>query len=262
LDLVSTPTQAPTYLALTTETDLPTYLSLTTEFPTYLRSASSLCPDALSKSESLFDDLTLSYEVISVDERQVFCSELVYEGEGWLGLGTSKENNGEMIGSTAVIGVPDYEETINPGLYSLDGKTNLLVKLLPEEEQTLLSSGIVQSDGVTVLRFAIYMDDENFTFQDDVTTFIFAAADSNEFAYHGMRRGSVSIDLSNGKKKEGPHSSRVRVSGEKKKKKTKTPMALEYGSKKEDKIGSMKQSVSVEPSNESNTKKTKKTKNK
>ena len=130
----------------------------------------------------------------------VFCSELAYEGEGWLGLGISE--TGDMIGSTAVIGLPDSNDVTNPGLYSLDGKTNSLVRLLPPDEQTLLGSSIVQEDGVTVMRFAKLIDESSEDFiinVPGVTTFIYAASDSNQFGYHGMKRGSVTLVLSNAK---------------------------------------------------------------
>ena len=206
LTIESLPTQSPTYLT-EAETDTPTYLtveSLPTQSPTYLVAElqrSNPCPDVLSRSETLEPDLTFSYEIIVEDDRDLlFCSELVYEGEGWLGLGIS--GNGDMIGSTAVIGLPDSNDVTNPGLYSLDGKTNSLVRILPPEEQTLLGSSIVQENGVTVMRFAksINESSEDFVIKvPGVTTFIYAASDSNEFGYHGMKRGSVTLVLSNAK---------------------------------------------------------------
>ena len=158
------------------------------------------CSDNLSKKESLFDDLTLRYDIVVDNDRQVFCSELQYDGEGWLGFGVSE--TGDMIGSTAVIGLPGNDDPTIPNLYSLDGKTNSLVKLLPEEEQTLLGARITQVDGMTVLKFAKYIDepDDDFAIKvPGVTTFIYTAADNNEFGYHGMKRGSVSLVLSNAK---------------------------------------------------------------
>jgi hypothetical protein len=175
-----------------------------TASPTFLTSVNSLlisnsCPADLDKKESLLDDLMLKYDIIVDDENnQIFCSELKFDGEGWLGLGVSKK--GEMISSTAVIGLPSSNDT--PGLYSLDGKTNSLVALIPEQDQTLLDASIIQENGTTVLRFAKYINDgdEDFGIKvPGVTTFIYAAADSNEFGYHGMRRGSVSLVLSNAK---------------------------------------------------------------
>ena len=199
------PTQSPTYLT-EAETDTPTYLTvetLPTQSPTYLveLQRSNPCPDVLNRIEKLEDDLTLSYEIIVEGNRGlVFCSELAYEGEGWLGLGISE--TGDMIGSTAVIGLPDSNDVTNPGLYSLDGKTNSLVRLLPPDEQTLLGSSIVQEDGVTVMRFAKLIDESSEDFiinVPGVTTFIYAASDSNQFGYHGMKRGSVTLVLSNAK---------------------------------------------------------------
>ena len=210
LSLESIPTLSPTYLdAIQAETNTPTYLSLEvspTMSPTYLTTANGLalidpCPDALSKSKTLEDDLILYYDVVVDNGRQIFCSELEYNDEGWLGLGVSE--TGEMIGSTAVIGLPGSTVASNPGLYSLDGKTNSLVTLLPDSHKTILFKSIVQESGLTVLRFAKYIDDpedDDFTIKvPGVTTFIYAASDSNDFGYHGMKRGSVSLVLSNAK---------------------------------------------------------------
>jgi hypothetical protein len=206
---------------------MPTYLSLEsvpTLSPTFLTTVNVLtisnpCPDDLDKKETLLDDLTLKYDIIVVDDenRQVFCTELKFDGEGWLGLGISEK--GEMIGSTAVIGIPGTNDA--PGLYSLDGKTNSLVKLLPEQDQTLLDASIIQENGTTLLRFAKYIDDGNEDFVvkvPGVTNFIYAAADSNEFGYHGMRRGSLSLVLSNAKSwKKAKRQSRDKESTESKK---------------------------------------------
>lgn len=211
LTVNSIPTISPTYVTRgTLPTASPSYLTIESDgFPTIsptrlmeieTDTRNSRCPDVLEKKKSLLDDLILRYDiVIDNDNRQIFCSELDYDGEGWLGFGVSK--NGEMIGGTAVVGLPDQDPT-KPGIYSLDGKTNSLVKRSPEEDQTLLYASIAQTDDGTILRFAKYIDavDEDFAIKvPGVTTFIYAAADSNEFGYHGMKRGSVSLVLSNAK---------------------------------------------------------------
>jgi hypothetical protein len=198
----TTKTYSPTDQLLAT--DIPTSLSLesVSDTPTYLATANGIsrsnpCPDVLAKKTTLQDGLGLSYEIIVDNERQLLCSELEYEGEGWLGLGVSEK--GEMIGSTAVIGLPGT--TAN--LYSLGGKENSLVQLLSDDLQTiLLGASIIQENGLTVLRFATYVNDSNEDFAikvPGVTTFIYAAADSNKFGYHGMKRGSLSLVLSNAK---------------------------------------------------------------
>ncbi|KAL7485920.1 hypothetical protein ACHAW6_011518 [Cyclotella cf. meneghiniana] len=211
---ISVPTYSPTSHTYS-PTSTTYYPTTRTYSPTYSTSsysnetASDLtrvnpCPYSLSKRKTLQDDLTLSYDVILDNERQLFCSELEYDGLGWVGFGVSE--SGEMVGSTAVVGLPDSEIDSNPGLYSLDGKTNSLIKLLSEEEQTILGASILQENGVTVLKFATYIDDVNddFVIKVPVTNFIYAAGESNDFGYHGMRRGSVSLVLSNSKKKKHP----------------------------------------------------------
>lgn len=209
---ISVPTYSPTSHTYS-PTSTTYYPTTQTYSPTYSTSsysnetASDLtrvnpCPDTLSKRKTLQDDLTLSYDVILDNERQLFCSELEYDGQGWVGFGVSE--SGEMVGSTAVVGLPDSEIDSNPGLYSLDGNTNSLIKLLSEEEQTILGASILQENGVTVLKFATYIDvNDDFVIKvPGVTNFIYAAGESNDFGYHGMRRGSVSLVLSNSKKKK------------------------------------------------------------
>jgi hypothetical protein len=214
----TTKTYSPTDQLLAT--DIPTSLILesVSDTPTYLATANGItrsnpCPDVLDKKTTLQDGLGLSYEIIVDNDRQLLCSELEYEGEGWLGLGVSER--GDMSGSTAVIGLPgttddttkpgttDDTTNPNPGLYSLDGKENSSVQLLSDDLQTiLLGASIIQENGLTVLRFATYVNDSNEDFAikvPGVTTFIYAAADSNEFGYHGMKRGSLSLVLSNAK---------------------------------------------------------------
>ncbi|CAN0186224.1 unnamed protein product, partial [Phaeothamnion confervicola] len=70
---------------------------------------------------------------------------LTYNGDGWVGWGPSP--NGNMIGSDAVIGLPDdgvYE-------YHLYAKELSAVKKYPQQELT--DASVVQSNGVTTVKF-------------------------------------------------------------------------------------------------------------
>jgi hypothetical protein len=152
---------------------------------------SSICPMNLRKSESLLDDLTLHYDVVGDN----LCIRLEYDNEGWIGLGFSS-SYGKMVGSTAVIGIPDVKEgTTNPAYYALDGMVESMITPLPEsQQQTLQEATILQDQGLTVLTFAkSLIDDDHIGMGEN--TFIFAAANYNQFGYHD-KRGSVTLYLS------------------------------------------------------------------
>ena len=143
------------------------------------------CPSNLSKSERLLDDLTLFYEVANDN----LCIRLEYDNIGWVGLGFSS-SDGRMVGSTAVIG--NHLDTKEPAYYALNGMADSMIALLPESKQTLSEAAISQENGLTVMRFAKRLvDDDHIDFGEN--TFIFAAGVSNHFGYHGSQRGSVTL---------------------------------------------------------------------
>lgn len=154
-------------------------------------STDAICPINLRKSESLLDDLTLHYDVVGDN----LCIRLEYENEGWIGLGFSSPD-GRMVGSTAVIGIPDMKEgTSNPAYYALGGMVDSMITPLPESKQnTLQEATILQDRGLTIMTFAkSLIDDEHISVGEN--TFIFAAAKYNHFGYHD-KRGSVTLYLS------------------------------------------------------------------
>ncbi len=166
-----------------------------------LWSPNRICPSNLARSEGLRDDLTLYYEVIRYVEDSstnggVFCVKLEYDAEGWLGFGFS--SGGEMIGSTAVIGLPnDEDSTSNPGKYGLDGKTESLVVVMDAAHQTLRDATIRQDNGITIMEFGklLIEDDEEPLVVPGENTFIYSASTSNELGYHGLKRGSIILYL-------------------------------------------------------------------
>lgn len=158
----------------------------TTSNSTHSKRSATLCPTNLSQSESLLDDLTLYYEVVGDN----LCMRLEYDNDGWIGLGFSSPD-GRMVGSTAVIGLPDVKEA---KYYALEGMAETMITLLPESQQNLQEATILQDDGVTVLTFAISLIDDEYIGAGE-NTFIFAAANSNQFGYHD-KRGAVTLNLS------------------------------------------------------------------
>lgn len=117
---------------------------------------------------------------------------LEYDGEGWLGFGVSP--NGEMIGSTAIIGLPGTGT--EPAEYSLEGKSVDAVNQA-EPFESPEKAVITQAGGKTILRFVKVLEDDasngGFT-ENGLNTFIFAAGSSNELGYH-QHRGSFRINL-------------------------------------------------------------------
>ena len=194
------PTTATTYLP-TYATYAPTPDEIQSVIPDSSTNPTALaCPTALSKSETLRDDVRLFYDVILDDDSDsnngILCIRLEYDDEGWLGFGFSP--TGEMVGSSAVIGLPGFDDSIaNPGKYNLDGKTGSLVAIMDGAQQTLLDATVRQEDGMTILEFGkiLIEDDEEPIVVPGENTFIYAAATSNDLGYHGFKRGSLTLYL-------------------------------------------------------------------
>ena len=69
-----------------------------------LVAATSLCPDERHDLTTVPSELVLSQSI----KAEMVEIELNYEGRAWLGFGFNQ--NGQMVGSTVVIGVPEEEE--------------------------------------------------------------------------------------------------------------------------------------------------------
>ncbi|KAL7496398.1 hypothetical protein ACHAWT_004652 [Skeletonema menzelii] len=107
--------------------------------------------------------------------------ELICEGEAWIGIGFS--NDGQMIGSEAVLGVPGEI----PQKYVLGGKDNSSVVPMAAEKQTLMDASIqVTRRGLTVMRFTKIMkeDDEVEIKSGGENTFLYAQGMGVDLGYH------------------------------------------------------------------------------
>jgi hypothetical protein len=138
--------------------------------------------------------LTMNHVMNPVNE--TLTVELIYEGEGWLGFGFS--TNGRMVGSSAVIGLPDEPlGPTNPGKYSLAGESVGAVQLVPDEEQTLTDTSITQNSTHTTLRFtkSLVEDGELTINAYDQNTFIYATGIINALSPHS-REGAFTMKLS------------------------------------------------------------------
>jgi hypothetical protein len=80
--------------------------------------------------------------------------ELACEGEAWIGIGFS--NDGQMVGSEAVLGVPGGV----PQKYVLGGKDNTSVVSMATHKQTLMDASVKLESGSTILKFTKIMKEE------------------------------------------------------------------------------------------------------
>jgi len=122
--------------------------------------------------------------------------EMIYQGQAWLGFGHSE--NGSMVGSVAVIGVPDAPESYQVQKYNLESQSVDSIEPLQATQQTLIGTDMEQDENRTIMRFTKYLSEpDELTIHPSMqNTFLFAVGGSNELGYHTMR-GIVVLDLEN-----------------------------------------------------------------
>ena len=189
------PTAAPTQIETLEPTQEPTP-DFTIE-PTPLPTPSSF------DCERIVDDngfMKFSWnEPFQVAGRTLLTSRITFAGIGWVGWGIPTSTAGQMIGSDAVIGLPDLPNSrTNPGKYSLNAKGLAGVVLDPIVEQDLLDSSIVQTDEDTTMIFTYILNQPGsnpVNVDGGMNTFIWAYGFSNTLGYH-RNRGSFETDFS------------------------------------------------------------------
>jgi hypothetical protein len=140
------------------------------------------CSSTLLESVSITPTLTMYWES-APDNSRMICVRIESESESWIGLGTSQ--TGGMVGSEAVIGLPN-EGTVSK--YMLNGQTIDEVVEMDGDAQNLVATSVVQEDGKTTVSFATSIAElVN-------ATMIYAVGSSNDLGYHS-ERGSFSLDL-------------------------------------------------------------------
>jgi hypothetical protein len=152
------------------------------------------CP--LQSETSLINNGVLTMSHVMNPINKTLTVELVYEGEGWIGFGFS--TNGRMVGSSAVIGLPNEPlGQTNPGKYSLAGESVGAVQLVPDEEQTLTDTSITQNATHTSMKFTkrLVEDGELTINAYDKNTFIYATGIVNALSPHS-REGAFTMRLS------------------------------------------------------------------
>ncbi|CAB9505014.1 Eukaryotic cytochrome b561 [Seminavis robusta] len=128
--------------------------------------------------------------VVTVDDESptggLFRAQVTYEGLGWVGLGFSP--TGGMVGSLAVIGLPDAPDgDSNPGKYDLLSYSPTTADL--SSQQTLMDHSVTQNETHTVLTFSKYLkEDGEIEINPQGDNFILVATgSSNTFGYHAFR---------------------------------------------------------------------------
>jgi hypothetical protein len=111
---------------------------------------------------------------------------------GWVGIAFA-DNGGFMVGSEAVIGLPETGEVLK---FDLAGKTTSTVTPMATEKQTLIGASIVQDSSSTTLTFTKRMvEDGEIPIVFGSNTFLAAYSASNALGIHS-NRDSFALDLS------------------------------------------------------------------
>lgn len=111
--------------------------------------------------------------------------------EAWLGVAFTAGNS-QMVGSDAVIGLPDTGEVLK---YAMRSQVPDGVVPLPEAQQTLIETSVVQEEGVTRMQFTKILEEvgENPIIIGN-NTFLAAYGFDNQLFLH-ERRDSFTVDL-------------------------------------------------------------------
>ena len=150
-------------------------------------------------TQSITDKLRVNY-VVNVDENDpskgTFSAEMVFQGEAWLGMAHSE--GGSMMGSMAVLGLPDAPAAHQVQKYLLGRSTEMtgIPQALPALQQTLFDTSLVQDGGNTIMRFTKLLSEPNeqTILPNWQNTFLFAYGSSNFLGYH-EKRGVLALDL-------------------------------------------------------------------
>lgn len=117
-----------------------------------------------------------------VVSQDLFRGRVTYEGLGWVGLAVSP--NGQMVGSHAVIGLPndDSVRRYYLGGYSLDQVT-----VAQEDQQGLVLGEVVQNNTHTVLTLELSLESFAIDPFGNENHFLLAAGSSNDLYHHAAK---------------------------------------------------------------------------
>ncbi|KAL7553589.1 hypothetical protein ACHAWF_016888 [Thalassiosira exigua] len=123
-----------------------------------IASASPVCPPTLDKSRAIDPQATLYYAMVpsnpSGSSNGLFCARLeVSDHDGWVALGFSADDDGTMYGSDAVLGLPSDGSVFKYELFWTPD-------VMPESNQTLMGTSLIQEDDKTILSFTKLLVEE------------------------------------------------------------------------------------------------------
>lgn len=145
-------------------------------------------------------DIAFHFSIISDDDEDnddndLLSGQITLVGQAWIGFGISLA--GTMLGSDAIIGLPDEEQSIsNPGKYDLRWKSPSGVTLMDMPYQTLIDASITQDNTTTILRFKkkLVEENEHNIDKNGGNKFLWAYGWRNELSHH-RRRSPFNVDF-------------------------------------------------------------------
>jgi len=145
------------------------------------------CPVTLEKSTEIDSSATLHYAIVPSNPpgsgNGLLCGRLEAENDGWVGLAISE--NGQMIGSESIIGLPGDNTVLK---YEMAGKSTARVTAMSVEKQTLTATSIIQEGGKTIMEFTklLVEDGEIPILEQGVNIFLHARGDGSSLGFHSQ----------------------------------------------------------------------------
>eukprot|EP01082_Thalassiosira_pseudonana_P010878 g10119.t1 g10119 contig4:1256734-1258005(+) len=161
-------------------------------FGQHQSAAQLACPSELTSSQSITSTLTMYYAIVlgsDDSEKSIMCARIESDSESWIGWGINP--SGGMSGAEAVIGLPSEGKVSKYILYA--ESADAVVEMT---DQTLMDTSITQENGMTVMSFTKYLDEDKYGIfpSGRENSFIYAVGASNDLAYHA-ERGSFGVDF-------------------------------------------------------------------
>ena len=151
------------------------------------------CPDILDQSKEIVSGVTLFFALVPSDPESgndgLFCGRLEAENNGWVSIGFSPD--GGMIGSQAVIGVPEQGNVLKYDLTSKDGASPM-----SEDRQTLIGTSITVEGEKAIMEFTKLLVEagEVPILEGTENKFIYAAGDfDGNLGYHSKRESFLIV---------------------------------------------------------------------
>lgn len=97
-----------------------------------------------------------------------------------------------MHPAEAIMGLPEEGSVLK---YDLSAESESGVVPMSDDKQTLVNTNITQEDGMTVMTFAKYLDEDQYPLVVGDNTCIYAESTSNSFGFHNNHPHSFVLKL-------------------------------------------------------------------